>query len=72
MPYLPDLGVIRRLHKHFGPQGLSTMLAAGNSREMGRRVNVCPDALLDDDDGLLTFTLLNDDSLTGEVEGIWG
>lgn len=41
------------------------MLVAGNSRQMGRRVNVCPDAVLDD--GLLDFTLLTGQSLTGEV-----
>jgi hypothetical protein len=32
------------------------VLAAGQARQMGRMVNVCPDALLDD--GLLDFTLL--------------
>jgi diacylglycerol kinase family enzyme len=32
------------------------VLAAGQARQMGRMLNVCPDALLDD--GLLDFTLL--------------
>ena len=32
------------------------VLAAGQARQMGRMINVCPDALLDD--GLLDFTLL--------------
>lgn len=32
------------------------VLAAGQARQMGRMINVCPDALLDD--GLLDFTVL--------------
>jgi hypothetical protein len=32
------------------------VLAAGQARQMGRMLNVCPDALLDD--GLLDFTVL--------------
>lgn len=43
------------------------MLAAGNSRQMGRRVNVCPDALLDD--GLLDFTLMTGSDFRAEVGG---
>ena len=41
------------------------MLVAGNSRQMGRTVAVCPDALLDD--GLLDFTLLSGASLATQV-----
>jgi hypothetical protein len=41
------------------------MLVAGNSRQMGRTVAVCPDALLDD--GLLDFTLLSGTSLATQV-----
>lgn len=32
------------------------MLAAGQCRQMGRAVSICPDALLDD--GLLDFTIM--------------
>jgi hypothetical protein len=46
------------------------MLAAGNSRQMGRRLNVCPHALLDD--GLLDFTLLTGDSLAKQVRRVGG
>ena len=41
------------------------MLVAGNSRQMGRTLAVCPDALLDD--GLLDFTLLSGSSLATQV-----
>jgi len=41
------------------------MLVAGNSRQMGRTVAVCPDALLDD--GLIDFTLLSGSSLAAQV-----
>lgn len=41
------------------------MLVAGNSRQMGRTVAVCPDALLDD--GLLDFTVLSGSSLAAQV-----
>lgn len=41
------------------------LLVAGNSRQMGRTVAVCPDALLDD--GLLDFTLLSGTSLATQV-----
>eukprot|EP00879_Flechtneria_rotunda_P003192 GHRR01003415.1.p1 GENE.GHRR01003415.1~~GHRR01003415.1.p1 ORF type:complete len:440 (+),score=121.31 GHRR01003415.1:153-1472(+) len=41
------------------------MLASGNSRQMGRTINVCPDAKLDD--GLLDFTLLTGKNLTGRA-----
>ncbi|GBF95984.1 lipid kinase [Raphidocelis subcapitata] len=37
-------------------EGGLLLLAAGNARQMGRTVSVCPDALLDD--GLLDFTVL--------------
>jgi hypothetical protein len=43
------------------------MLVAGNSRQMGRTVAVCPDALLDD--GLLDFTVLSGSSLATQVGG---
>ncbi|KAF8072370.1 ALDH10A8 [Scenedesmus sp. PABB004] len=46
------------------------MLAAGNSRQMGRQMNVCPDALLDD--GLLDFTLLTGGSMFAEVAALLG
>jgi hypothetical protein len=45
------------------------MLVAGNSRQMGRTVAVCPDALLDD--GLLDFTLLTGSSLATQVGTQW-
>ncbi|KAF6259112.1 hypothetical protein COO60DRAFT_1043936 [Scenedesmus sp. NREL 46B-D3] len=44
------------------------MLAVGNSRQMGRRVKVCPDALLDD--GLLDFTLWTGASVTNEATAL--
>uniref|UniRef100_A0A383VAU9 Uncharacterized protein n=1 Tax=Tetradesmus obliquus TaxID=3088 RepID=A0A383VAU9_TETOB len=49
-------------HDSYSPDQVSRMsgdllvLAAGQARQMGRMLNVCPDALLDD--GLLDFTLL--------------
>ncbi|KAF6259120.1 ATP-NAD kinase-like domain-containing protein [Scenedesmus sp. NREL 46B-D3] len=49
-------------HDSYTADQVSTMsgdllvLAAGQARQMGRMLNVCPDALLDD--GLLDFTLL--------------
>jgi hypothetical protein len=45
------------------------MLVAGNSRQMGRTVAVCPDALLDD--GLLDFTVLSGSSLASQVQFSW-
>lgn len=41
------------------------MFAASNSRQMGRTLSVCPDALLDD--GLIDFTILSGSSLATQV-----
>ncbi|WIA07993.1 hypothetical protein OEZ85_007464 [Tetradesmus obliquus] len=48
--YSPDQQQVSRM------SGDLLVLAAGQARQMGRMLNVCPDALLDD--GLLDFTLL--------------
>lgn len=41
------------------------MLAAGNSRQMGRLLSVCPNALLND--GLIDFTFLTGSSIIAQV-----
>jgi diacylglycerol kinase family enzyme len=49
-------------------RGASAALAVGQARQMGRLVNVCPDALLDD--GLLDVTALFAPSLASAAAGL--